>query len=79
LSEKFSTNTPDSRRRFDQSLATDQFFYFCLRLRKGEIRRTVQVLQSCYPDETPAQLARRLIDAKATLALLGGTLLHLPL
>jgi hypothetical protein len=62
-----------------QSLATDQFFYFFLRLRKGEIRRTVQVLQSRYPDESPAQLAQRLIESKATLSLIGGTLLHLPL
>jgi hypothetical protein len=62
-----------------QSLATDQLFYFFLRLRKGEIRRTVQVLQSRYPEESPAQLAQRLIDSKATVSLIGGTLLHLPL
>lgn len=62
-----------------QSLATDQFFYFFLRLRKGEIRRTVDVARNRYPDDSPEQLARRLIDAKAGLTLVGGTLLHLPM
>lgn len=62
-----------------QDLATDQFFYFFLRVRKSEIRRTVQVLQSRYPNESREQLARRLIDAKAKLTLLGGTLLHVPM
>lgn len=72
-------STPGAHTRQVQSLSTDEFFYFFLRLRKSEIRRTVQVLRSRYPEETPAQLARRLIDSKATLALVGGTLLHLPL
>jgi hypothetical protein len=62
-----------------QSLETDEFFYFFLRLRKGEIRRTVQVLQNRYPDATQEQLARRLIEAKARLTLFGGSLLHVPL
>jgi hypothetical protein len=62
-----------------QSLTTEQFFYFFLRLRKGEVRRTVQTLQARYPEESPEQLARRLISAKARLAVLGGALLNLPL
>lgn len=62
-----------------QSLTTDQFFYFFLRLRKGEVRRTVQSLTSRYPDERPEQLAQRLIAAKSRLAILGGGLLNLPL
>jgi hypothetical protein len=62
-----------------QSLATDQFFYFFLRLRKSEIRRTVQTLQRRYPHDNPEQLARRLTEAKATLTLIGGTLLHVPM
>jgi hypothetical protein len=62
-----------------QSLTTDQFFYFFLRLRKSEIRRTIQMLRGRYPDETPEQLARRLIEAKAQLTLLGGTLLSVPM
>ena len=72
-------STPGSNNRRIQSLSTDEFFYFFLRLRKSEIRRTVRVLQGRYPEESPAQLARRLIEAKATLASIGGTLLHLPL
>ena len=62
-----------------QSLTTDQFFYYFLRLRKGEVRRTVQSLTRRYPDERPEQLAQRLIAAKARLAILGGGLLNLPL
>ena len=61
-----------------QGLATDQFFYFFLRLRKSEVRRTVLALQARYPGETPEQLARRLIASHARLTLLGGALLHLP-
>jgi hypothetical protein len=62
-----------------QSLATDQFFYFFLRLRKGEIRRTVQALQSRHPDDSREQLAQRLINSKAALSLVGGSLIHFPL
>jgi uncharacterized protein (DUF697 family) len=62
-----------------QSLTSDQFFYFFLRLRKTEVRRTVQMLKSRYPGEAPDRLAGRLIDAKTRLAALGGTLLNLPL
>ncbi|MEA3274244.1 MAG: hypothetical protein U9Q81_02895 [Pseudomonadota bacterium] len=72
-------NESNSNNQKLQSLATEQFFYFFLRLRKGEIRRTVQVLRSRFPDETPDQLARRLISAKSRLSLLGGTLLSLPI
>lgn len=61
-----------------QSLATDQFFYFFLRLRKGEIRRVVQRVQALYPDETPEQHARRLIFAQCSLSLVGGAILYLP-
>lgn len=74
-----SVATSNSKKRHTQSLATDEFFYFFLRLRKGEIPRTVQLLQSRYPDESPAQLARRLIDSKMILSLIGGSLLQLPL
>jgi uncharacterized protein (DUF697 family) len=62
-----------------QSLASDEFFYFFLRLRKSEVRRTVQALKSRYPRESPGQLAKRLVEAKTQLAILGGTLLNLPL
>jgi hypothetical protein len=61
-----------------QGLATDQFFYFFLRLRKSEIRRTVQTLRARYPDESPEQLSRRLIDSHSRVALIGGALSYLP-
>jgi hypothetical protein len=62
-----------------QSLATDQFFYFFLRLRKQEIRGTVQALKARCPDESPEQLARRIIASHSSLSFLGGALMHLPL
>ena len=61
-----------------QGIGTDQFLYFFLRLRKGEVRRVVQRAQSLYPGETPRQLARRLVNAQSTLSFFGGALLHLP-
>lgn len=61
-----------------QGLATEEFFYFFLRLRKGEIRRAIQVLRERYPEETPEQLAQRLIAAKTGLSLVGGALLYAP-
>lgn len=62
-----------------QSVAVDQFFYFFLRLRKGEVRRIVQRVKTLYPGETPEQLARRLILAQSSLSLVGGALLYLPM
>ncbi|BBL75813.1 hypothetical protein [Methylomagnum ishizawai] len=78
-----ATEQPTRRRavalkKKPQGVATDQFFYFFLRLRKGEIRRVVQRVQSLYPDESTEQLARRLILAQCSLSLVGGALLHLP-
>jgi hypothetical protein len=61
-----------------QGLATDQFFYFFLRLRKSEIRRTVEALRARYPNETPKQLSRRLIDSHSRMALIGGAFSYLP-
>jgi len=62
-----------------QSLSTEEFFYFFLRVRKGEVRRTVSTLRERYPTETEQQLARRLIESKIKLSLLGGALLNLPM
>ena len=61
-----------------QGLATDQFLYFFLRLRKGEIRRVVQRAKTLYPDDSPEQLARRLINSQSVLSFVGGALLHIP-
>lgn len=36
-------------------------------------------MRAQYPDETPEQLARRLVDTKAKLSYLAGTLTHMPM
>ncbi len=61
-----------------QGIGTDQFLYFFLRLRKGEVRRVVQRAQMLYPGESPEQLARRLVNTQSTLSFIGGALLQLP-
>jgi len=61
-----------------QSILADQFFYFFLRLRKQRIRKVVDALNARYPEDTPEQKARRLIEAQIPLSFLGGTLMHLP-
>lgn len=71
-----TADTFDTRR--PQGLTADEFLYFFLRLRKGEIRRTVQRLRNSFPDEGPTELAHRLISSKARLSLIGGSLLQLP-
>ncbi|MEJ2070376.1 MAG: hypothetical protein P8X58_08205 [Syntrophobacterales bacterium] len=62
-----------------QSLLTDNFFYFFLRLRKGQVRKVVETINDRFPDETLEQRARRLIEAQTSLSFLGGALLHLPM
>ncbi|MGA9753811.1 MAG: hypothetical protein WBV23_01570 [Desulfobaccales bacterium] len=61
-----------------QSVLTEEFFYFFLRLRKTRVRKVVEAIQARFPAETPEELARRLISAQTQLSFLGGTLLHLP-
>ncbi|WP_296896357.1 hypothetical protein [Thiohalocapsa sp.] len=61
-----------------QSLAAEEFFYFFLRLRKNEIRRTVRQLEAQFPDDDLRTRARRLVDAKTGLAAVGGALLYAP-
>lgn len=61
-----------------QGLVTDQFLYFYLRLRKSEIRRIVDKVKKLYPNETPEQWARRLINTQSALSFIGGGILHLP-
>jgi hypothetical protein len=60
-------------------LTTEKFFYFFMGLRKGEIRKQVQMMQARHPDEDPEQLARRFVSAQVPLSLLGGALMHLPI
>jgi hypothetical protein len=62
-----------------QYLAIEEFFYFFLRLRKNEVRRTVRELELRWPDDDPAARARRVTNAKLGLSLLGGGLLRAPL
>jgi hypothetical protein len=62
-----------------QSILTDHFFYFFLRLRKGQIRKDVEALNARYPLETVEQRARRLITAQTPLSFLGGVLMNLPM
>jgi hypothetical protein len=71
-----ATDNSDSHEM--QSILTEEFFYFFLRLRKARVRKVVEAMQTRFPDETPEQLARRLIAAQTPLSFLGGTLLHLP-
>lgn len=60
-------------------LATEKYFYFFMGLRKGEIRKQVSMMQSRYPDDSTAQLARRLVSSQAPLSLLSGALFHAPM
>lgn len=62
-----------------QSMLTEDFFYFFLRLRKERIRKSVQACRARYPDETPEGLARQLIASSSALSFMGGTLMHLPM
>jgi hypothetical protein len=61
-----------------QSILTDKFLYFFLRLRKERIRKVVDAINKSYPGESPEQKARRLIEAQTPLSFLGGALMHLP-
>jgi hypothetical protein len=61
-----------------QSILTEEFFYFFLRLRKARIRKVVEAMRARFPEETPEQLARRLISAQCQLSFLGGAILNLP-
>src|SRR4051812_10340893 len=70
-----ATASPDNL----QSLATDDFLYFYLRLRKTRVRSVVQKLQARFPEESREQLARRVIASHTELSALGGALVQLPL
>lgn len=61
-----------------QSLTFDDFMYFFLRLRKSRVRSVVRDMRTIFPNDTPEQLATRLISSYTPLSFLGGSLLHLP-
>ena len=71
-------NEPTANDQKLQSITTEEFFYFFLRMRKGEVKRIAGILTARYPEESPEQLAMRLIASKSRLALLGGALVSLP-
>jgi hypothetical protein len=62
-----------------QGMGIDKFFYFFAGLRKGEIRQRVAALKKDHPDESPEQLARRLMKAHVPLSVMSSLLLHLPM
>jgi hypothetical protein len=62
-----------------QSILTEKFFYFFLRMRKVHVRKMVNSLNARYPQETVEQRARRLIEVQTSLSFLGGTLLQVPM
>ncbi len=62
-----------------QSILTEEFLYFFLRVRKQRIRKVVAAVNTRYPDESPEQKARRLISSQTALSFLGGAFMHLPL
>lgn len=62
-----------------QSVLTDKFFYFFLRLRKNQVRKVVDSINIRFPEETLDQRARRLIEAQTSLSFLGGALVQLPM
>lgn len=65
-----------SDNKFD--LATEKFFYYCMGLRKGDMRSQVAKMKARYPDDTPERLARRFITAQAPLSMVSSALIHLP-
>jgi len=69
----------DTPAKSTQSLLTDQFFYFFLRLRKSRVRKVVEALKSEFPDESPLRLARRLVASQMQLSMVGGAVMHLAL
>ena len=62
----------------DFDLATEKFFYYCMGLRKADIRTQVAIMRSRYPDDTPERLARRFIAAQTPLSMVSSALIHIP-
>ena len=60
------------------SLATEKFFFYFLGLRKGDLRKQVEIMKARYPEEGPERLARRFIAAQVPLSLIGSALVHGP-
>jgi hypothetical protein len=69
--------TPDAGSA--QSILTDDFLYFFLRVRKERVRKLVKAAKDRNPKDTREELARRLIESSSTLSFLGGALMHAPM
>ncbi|WP_437877016.1 hypothetical protein [Sorangium sp. So ce513] len=61
-----------------QSLFTDDFLYFVLRLRKSRIRQVADRVRRMYPDESPEEQARHLVGSTAAIAFAAGGVVHTP-
>lgn len=61
-----------------QSLFTDDFLYFVLRLRKSRIRQVADRVRRMHPDESPEQQARHLIGSTAAIAFAAGGVVQMP-
>jgi hypothetical protein len=62
-----------------QSILTDNFFYFFLKLRKNRVQKVVATINERFPEETIEQRARRLIAVQTPLSFVGGALAELPM
>jgi hypothetical protein len=62
-----------------QSLSEDDFLFFFMQLRKSRVRTVVQSVRTRFPNETPVQHAKRLIDSHTPVSFLGGTLTQFPM
>jgi hypothetical protein len=74
-SDEVRTEEPKSL----QSVLTDNFFYFFLKLRKNRVQKVVAAINERFPEETLEQRARRLIAAQTPLSFIGGALAELPM
>jgi len=59
-------------------LATEKFFYYCMGLRKGDMRSQVAIMKARYPNDSRERLARRFIAAQTPLSMVSSALIHLP-
>ncbi len=59
-------------------LATEKFLYYCMGLRKGDMRTQVATMRARYPNDSQERLARRFIAAQTPLSMVGSALIHLP-
>ena len=60
-------------------LATEKFLYYCMGLRKGDMRSQVAMMKKRYPHDRPERLARRFIAAQTPLSMVSSALIHLPI